>query len=79
VKGLRLLILLFIFQTMPSHGSPSDKPALPKKYKEWVEAEVAYIITPKENRPFMSLNQTLRGSSLLKNFGPEGIRTRALP
>ena len=66
MKKIFVLSLLLLNVCVSVMATPA--PALPEKWKKWLNEEVVYIITPKEKEIFLTLNSEREREAFEKAF-----------
>jgi GWxTD domain-containing protein len=67
-RGAASLVILTFFLSIPVPRAAAQKQKLEKSYKEWLERDVAYIITHEERSIFLKLTTDEARDQFIRNF-----------
>ncbi|MFP4082965.1 MAG: GWxTD domain-containing protein [Candidatus Aminicenantes bacterium] len=70
---------LILVLSIPAHSPGKDRAELADRYKEWLEEEVTYIITPKERDVFLKLNTDKERNIFIQAFWKQRDPTPGTP
>lgn len=67
-RGAAFLVILSVFLSIPALPAAAQKQKLEKSYQEWLDRDVAYIITTAERKAFLNLASDDTRDRFIQNF-----------